>query len=197
MKTMASFCSEWEGGISSMIRNWSVIRTFNIDMRRFLASWTLSAFAYFGMLTVLLNLFLLRAGFEVEEIGLVVAAGQIAWAVCALPAGAVGARFGLRFALIAGYALVCAGMSLLLLVEALPRNLWVPWVVATWMITWAGASLLTVNGRPFLDAGEQRRKPPPRVLGAASAHAHLGICGKLGCRRAAVALRNLARLLAR
>ena len=43
-------------------------------------------------------------------------------------------------------------MSLFLVVEALPREVWAIWLAACWAVGWAGAALLTVNGVPYVMA---------------------------------------------
>src|ERR671932_559453 len=77
-----------------------------------------------GNQAVLLNLYLLRLGLGAQFIGLLIASGQLTWAIAALPAGAIGQRLGLRATLILASALAALGMGLLLLVELLPRSLW-------------------------------------------------------------------------
>ena len=133
-----------------MIRDWRVLFTFNRNIRLFLTAWALIAFAYFGIQGVLLNLYLLRLGFDTQFIGSLIASGQIVWALTALPAGAIGRRFGLRPALIASSAINAMGIGLLLSVEWFPRDMWGAWLYFAWMLTWFGAALLTVNGVPFL-----------------------------------------------
>ena len=60
-----------------MMRNyWQAIRSFNRSVWAYFAMWAVIAFAYFGFIGVLQNLYLLRLGYDVESIGLL-----IAWAV--------------------------------------------------------------------------------------------------------------------
>jgi MFS family permease len=133
-----------------MLSDWRVLFTFNRNIRLFLAGWALIAFAYFGIQGVLLNLYLLRLGFDTQFIGSLIASGQIVWALTALPAGAIGRRFGLRTALMAGSTISMLAIGLLLTVGWFPRELWSAWLYFTWMVTWFGAALLTVNSVPFL-----------------------------------------------
>ncbi len=133
-----------------MLRDWRVLFTFDRDVRLFLVAWALIAFGYFGVQGVLLNLYLLRLGFDTQFIGSLIASGQLVWALAALPAGYLGRRVGLRASLIAGSALAALGLGLLLLVEWLPKNEWATWLYFAWILSWIGGALLTVNSIPYL-----------------------------------------------
>jgi hypothetical protein len=128
---------------------WFIVRDFNSSVRLWLLTWALAAFGYFGLQGVLLNLYLLRLGFGPEFIGLLLGSGQLIWAIAALPAGAVGRRIGLRTALLSGFVLLGVGLGLLLLVEALPPAVWVPWLFGCWVVFWIGAAHITVNSVPY------------------------------------------------
>ena len=58
------------------------------------------------LIPVLQNLYLLRLGFDVQSIGLLVGLGQVVWAATALPADLLNNRIGLRNALMLGYSLL-------------------------------------------------------------------------------------------
>ena len=133
-----------------MFRTWRVLRAFNRGTHVFLMVCALDAFGYFGIQAVLLNLYLLRLGLGAQFIGLLIASGQLTWAIAALPAGAIGQRLGLRATLILASALAALGMGLLLLVELLPRSLWTLWLFGSWAILWIGTALYSVNSPPYL-----------------------------------------------
>lgn len=133
-----------------MFGNWRVLLSFNRDTHVFLMVCALDAFGYFGIQAVLLNLYLLRLGFGTEFIGLLIASGQVIWAIAALPAGAIGRRLGLRATLILSSAFAALGMGLLLLVEVLPRPVWIAWLFGCWAILWIGTALYSVNSPPYL-----------------------------------------------
>lgn len=133
-----------------MFHNWQVLRAFNRNTFIFLIICALDAFGYFGIQGVLFNLYLLRLGFNSQFIGLLIASGQLTWAITALPASTVGRRYGLRAALIMGGALSAFGMGLLLLVEMLPKPVWTPWLFGSWAVLWIGAALYSVNSPPYL-----------------------------------------------
>src|SRR3954469_19119079 len=124
-----------------MFQDWRVFRAFNCGTHIFLIVCALDAFGYFGIQAVLLNLYLLRLGYGAQFIGLLIASGQLIWAIAALPAGAIGRRLGLRATLILSSILAALGMGLLLLVEVLPRPVWILWLFGCWAILWIGAAL--------------------------------------------------------
>jgi MFS family permease len=133
-----------------MFHDWRVLHTFNRGTAIFLLVCALDAFGYFGIQGVLFNLYLLRLGFGSEFIGLLIASGQVVWAVAALPAGIIGRRFGLRTTLIVAFVLAALGMGLLLLVEVLPKPLWSLWLFGCWIVLWIGSALYSVNSPPYL-----------------------------------------------
>jgi MFS family permease len=135
-----------------MLKQWSVVLNFNGDVKRLLAAWGLGSFGYLGIVGVLFNLYLLRLGYDIEFIGLLIGSGQFVWAVASLPAGMFGRRVGLRTAIILGYVLGALGMGLVLLVEYLPRPMWIPWIYVAFLGTWVGAAFNTVNSPPFMMA---------------------------------------------
>ena len=132
---------------------------FSPDVRRLIGVWGLvDSIGYFGISGVLVNLYLLRLGYGVEFIGLLIASGQGLWAVTSLPAGALSRRIGLRTAMILAPAFVAGGLGLMLLVEMLPRSVWSMWLFAGWMTSWIGASLLNVSSAPYMMLGRTPQK---------------------------------------
>jgi MFS family permease len=103
-----------------------------------------------GIFPVLFNLYLLRLGYGPEFIGSVNAAGLLAYSVFAFPAGMAAHRLGVRRAMAIGVALsmVCSG--LLPLVEFLPPNSRVPWMLGNQVLSTAGLALFFVNANPFM-----------------------------------------------
>ncbi|MBP7601429.1 MAG: MFS transporter [Thermoflexales bacterium] len=125
-------------------------RILNRNFLLYMGGWAVTAFAYFGILGVLFNLFLLRLGFGAEFIGVLTGSGQLAWALCALPAGLFVRRFGLRIGLMTGALAQAVSITAMLSVEALPRELWPAWLFGWWIVTWMGAAPLAVSGAPLL-----------------------------------------------
>ena len=139
---------------------WWALRAFDRSFWLYLGYRAILAFSYSGVLSVLLNLYLLRLGYGPEFIGLLVGSGQIVWATLALPAGAIGKRTGLREAQIAGLALSAIGVGSLLLVEALPGAVWEYWLFACWIVTWSKIFLpdwQTAQPYPILPGALMRR----------------------------------------
>jgi MFS family permease len=129
---------------------WNIARRFNGNIVLYLFYWSMIAFAYFGVLGVVFNLYLVRLGYEPEFIGRLHASGSLVWAVFALPAGAIGRQTGTKRALIAGALIIAAATSLMVAAESLPEAAQTPGLIAAWMLTWIGAALATVNGAPYL-----------------------------------------------
>jgi MFS family permease len=114
-----------------------------------------------GVFAVLLNLYLLRVGYGPAEIGLVNAAGTLAFAVASLPAGALGERIGTLRALIIGMVLMLVSSTLLPLADVLPPEVRLPWLMVTLSVSYIGLALFFVNTAPFLlgaVAADQRTK---------------------------------------
>ena len=131
---------------------WHAIQAFSPSLSRFILSSALVTTVAFGLWAVLQNLFLLRLGYDVRFIGIVLGLGQLAWAVAALPAGMISSRVGLRNGYILGLGLFAAGIALTLLVEALPLTLWPTWIIGSQVIVTTGVAFMTVNIAPYLMA---------------------------------------------
>jgi predicted MFS family arabinose efflux permease len=127
-----------------------IIRGFSPSVRYYILASASGGFAYFGIFTVLYNLFLLRLGYSIGLIGQVNGVGQLCWALLALPASWLGRRIGLRNAQVTSSLIIATGYVLFLLVEMLPEPGRIAWLFATTILVWAGAALLTVNGLPYL-----------------------------------------------
>ncbi len=109
-------------------------------------------FVFVGLSGVLTNLYLIELGLELSFIGALTASGMLIWALFSIPAGMIGARFGLRAAVVAGFMVLSIGMALYLSVERLPRSLWEMGFYLTNAVTFIGGSLVAVNGAPYLMA---------------------------------------------
>jgi MFS family permease len=127
-------------------------RRFNKDIWLYLALWCAISFGYFGVVGVLMNLYLVRLGYGTEFIGLMHGSGQLIWGVFALPAAMLGSRLGAKRMMTSGMVFNAVGMVLLLSVEALPVDVQPVWLVFSWMIGWVGAALTAVNSAPYLMA---------------------------------------------
>lgn len=129
------------------------LRRFSRDVRLYLVCTTLIGFTIFGgIYSVLFNIYLLRLGYGPTCIGMANAAGLLGYAACSLPAGAIGARWGIRRAMVVGMALAVVGNGLQPLAEFLPRPIWATWLVGGALVASFGLALFLVNSNPFLMA---------------------------------------------
>lgn len=146
-----------------MITYLNTMRLFSRDVRLLLTSGWIFGFAYFGIYSLLLNLYLLRLGYDIAFIGLVNAIGPLMMVIVGLPSGALSQRWGSRRVLMVSFALMALGFGLLPLAEFIPAG--GPaggragWLLATYMLGWVGVTPFPVNIGPFLMAatGEQER----------------------------------------
>lgn len=103
-----------------------------------------------GVFAVLLNLYLLRLGYGPEPIGIVNAAGTLAFALASLPSGALGERFGSRRMMLLGIALTLVGCVLLPMADMLPEGVRLGWLAGTYGLLYLGLALFFVNTAPFV-----------------------------------------------
>ncbi len=103
-----------------------------------------------GIYAVLLNLYLVRLGFGPEQIGLINAIGTLSFALMALPAGALGQRWGSRRMLLVGLGGLVVGAVLLPLADLLPAPWQLPWLAVTISVTYLSLAIYFVNTAPYL-----------------------------------------------
>ena len=109
-----------------------------------------AGFCYFGIISVLLNLYLLRLGYGPEFIGLFNGTAWLIYTFSCLPAGALGARWGVRRTMMAGVGLIVVGYGLLPMAELIPGATREGWLLATNSLAYFGGALWGVNGIPYL-----------------------------------------------
>ncbi len=126
------------------------LHLFSRDVRLYLISGTLMGLCWMGIYGVLFNLYLLRLGYELAFIGLINAATALTYALFSLPAGALGGRWSVRRTMVLGYGLVVAGFLLPPLAPVIPVSWRTGWLLVTYCLGVAGASLYMVNGSVFL-----------------------------------------------
>lgn len=127
------------------------VRSYSPAALLYLLAVTMTGFALDGgVYSVLLNLYLVRLGFGPEMIGLIGGAGQLTFAIASLPAGALGARYGVHRMLVLGMVLMMAGCVLLPLADILPSVARLPWLFVIQLVLYFGLALYFVNGAPFL-----------------------------------------------
>lgn len=127
-------------------------RAYSRDVKLYLLTSALLGFSYFGFVSVLLNLYLLRLGYDPAFIGLVNAGAPIAFASTSVPAGMLGKRIGSRKAVIIGITVLAISIGLLPLSELLPQAWRNAGFVFTRLLTGLGFALYQVNTNPYLVA---------------------------------------------
>ncbi len=131
---------------------WDALRKFDRDVIAYLVMWGTVGFGYFGIIGVLFSLYLLQLGYQPDFIGRLIGMGQIAWGVFALPAGALGARWGVKEAQVVGILGTAAGTFVLIAAAWMPPE-WRPVMLAGgWIFSWIGAAFSAVNSTPYLMA---------------------------------------------
>src|SRR5262245_46758749 len=103
-----------------------------------------------GVYAVLLNLYLVRLGYGPELIGFVNSAGALIFALAAVPAGALGERWGSRRIMLSGLGLLLVSSLLLPLADLLAPAWRLPWLLATDTVLYLGLALYFVNTAPYL-----------------------------------------------
>jgi MFS family permease len=128
------------------------ITKFDRSVLLYMLAWSMIGFVHLGIYLVLTNLYIIKLGFDLSYVGILNGSGQIIWAIFALPAGMIGARFGLRNSLVAGFAIVSFGMAGFLSIAWLPQPAWTAGLLLSNAFTWIGAAVVVVNGSPYLMA---------------------------------------------
>ena len=137
------------------------LHRFHPDVYRYLIASSLVGFSYFGFVTVLLNLYLLRLDYGTDFIGLVNGSTALAFALSSLPAGALGSRIGMRRGVMAGMGFLAAGVMLVPLVGLFPAGPSRDFsIIAMRLLSGIGFSLYMVNSYPYLVAATEPRDRP-------------------------------------
>ena len=136
------------------------LRLFSRDMQLYLIAAAAVGAGLFGVLSVTRNLYLLRLGYGPEFIGLTTAAGSIAWAVVAFPAGTIGRRWGIRRTMVLGLIVVSSATILFTCSGFLPDALQAPWIIGTGAVSIMGMTLHMVNAYPALAGATSEAERP-------------------------------------
>jgi hypothetical protein len=136
------------------------VRAFSPSLWRLFAALALVISVTMGLQSVLLNLYLLRLGYDARYVGLLAGIGQLVWAVSALPAVLISSRIGLRSSFQLSLALGGLGLVLVLCAESLPRQWWDAWLVAGQVVMNVGLAIGTVSMPPYIMAVTGERERP-------------------------------------
>ena len=123
---------------------------YNQQARRFFMTIVALGFVIDGVYAVLLNLYLLRLGYDTRFIGQVNSFGLFIFAAVSLPAGVLGTRWPSSQMLRLGLGSTLAGTCLLPLAELAPVGYQEGWFIVTYALILTGFSLFFVNGAPYL-----------------------------------------------
>ncbi len=138
---------------------WDNIRLFSRNIRFFLLATAVHGFVFFGIYSLLLNLYLLRLGYGAQFIGVVNGLGPLMLALFSLPAGAISHRWGGRRVMLGGYLVTAVCLGALPLSSGLPEAMRQPWIAAIYALTWTAGAFIIVNFSPYLMlwTGDQER----------------------------------------
>ncbi len=147
---------------------WDNLRLFNRNVRWFLLATAVHGFVFFGIYSLLLNLYLLRLGYGPEFIGIVNGLGPLMLAIFSIPAGIVSRRFGSRRVMIGGYFMSAISFALVPSSGLLPEMVQQGWIAGSYALGWASGAFVIVNFAPYLMAstGEQERNHAFAIQGS-------------------------------
>lgn len=128
------------------------LRRLNRNLRLSFVASAITGFVAFGVYGLLLNLYLLRLGYDAAFIGQVNAVGPLALAIASLPAGAFSQRYGIQRGLRLGFLGAVLFRALIPLHEFLPNAWQQAWILSCSGLYWAFGALILVNLPPFLMA---------------------------------------------
>lgn len=137
----------------------TTLRTFQRNVWLYFAAMSLIGFTVDGgIYSVVFNLFVLRLGYGPEFVGQVNSVGLLAFAICSLPAGALGARLGNRRAMIVGLFILMLSSLMLALSEFVPAGWRANWLIGFYMGYHSSIAIFFVNSAPFLMATTQEEQ---------------------------------------
>ncbi|MBX3015536.1 MAG: MFS transporter [Caldilineaceae bacterium] len=131
----------------------TTMRTFGRTVWLYFAVMSLIGFTIDGgIYSVVFNLFVLRLGYGPEFVGQVNSVGLLAFALCSLPSGTLGARLGNRRAMIVGLLTLMLSSLLLAFSEFVPAPWQESWLILFYMGYHSSIAIFFVNTAPFLMA---------------------------------------------
>ena len=134
-----------------------VIRQFNRNVRLYLLAQLFVGLSYFGIFSVLFNLYLLRLGYGTETIGVINSGMLLGYALFSPFAGSLGRRLGINRLISLGLAVTMIGFLVLPAAGVFQGLLRSVWLVAAGGLVWLGMAAVLVNGDVLLytEAGEE------------------------------------------
>lgn len=133
-----------------MKKYFTILKQFNGNLRLFFMATAVHSFIFFGIYTLLLNLYLLRLGYGSAFIGLVNGLAPLVLAGASLPITVITRRLGSRKVMIMGYATVAVGFFLLPLSPYVAEPIREAWIVSSYAFSWIGGAFFVVNSSPYI-----------------------------------------------
>jgi MFS family permease len=129
---------------------WQRVRMIRHDAWIIMANGAALGFTWMGVSDSILNLFIVRMGYDPRFVGVVTAVAGLGYALAALPAAAASRQLGTRRAMILGGWGWVAGMAALSLADIVPVPLRPAWILVTRLGAVCALSLSTVSSMPLL-----------------------------------------------
>ncbi len=117
-------------------------------------------FTWLGLLSAILNLYLVRIGFGPQFVGTSAAVANLGFALAAMPGAALARRIGARRAMIAGSLAWVGGVMLLSAADLVPVLLQESWIMAMRLVCSGGLALNAVSSLPYLTSVTSREERP-------------------------------------
>ncbi len=128
----------------------SNIRSFSTGIWVYLMAWFVLQFSFAGIYSVLINLFLKRLGYSEEFMGTVLSAAALGFALFAIPAGSLGARWGYKKMIMIGMIAGTIFTFILPFSQFLSGDLAKVTIAVSYGAYAVAMTLISVNGIPFL-----------------------------------------------
>lgn len=128
------------------------LHDFSRDAKLLIAATGMFAVSFFGIISLLRVLYVLRLGYGPEYIGIFNAMGALTYMAMGLPSGALGTRFGTRKTMLVGGLITVIGMCGLPMTEGVPAWMRDFWPFFSQIVLTIGWSMFNVNMVPALMA---------------------------------------------
>ena len=125
---------------------------FGRDVNLLLTATGILAISFFGIQMLLKILYVLRLGYGPAYLGMFNAAGALGYMAMSLPAGALGARLGLKRTMTLGVTVSMLGVAMLPFTEFVPLQAQPSWPILSQLILSGGYAMFSINLVPALMA---------------------------------------------
>lgn len=129
----------------------AMLRRFERNVRLYLVAGGVLGFTTAGgVFAVLMNLYVLRLGFDIQFVGLLNFCGAFSFAFCSFLAGTIGRRWGPRRSMVLGILFIAVGNATLPAAELVAEAWRAEFLLVTRLPRAFGFALFHVNANPFL-----------------------------------------------